>query len=79
MEQVQSRKCYETAVKHGKKVVVMEPVKGGTLAKLPKKAEDVLKALHPDWSAASWADPVCRKPGECDGRTERYVHTGADG
>lgn len=52
---VQSRKCYETAVKHGKKVVVMEPVKGGTLAKLPKKAEDVLKALHPDWSAASWA------------------------
>ena len=54
-EKVQSRKCYETAVKHGKKVVVMEPVKGGTLAKLPKKAEDVLKALHPDWSAASWA------------------------
>ena len=52
---VQSRKCYETAVKHGKKVVVMEPVKGGTLAKLPRKAEDVLKALHPDWSAASWA------------------------
>lgn len=52
---VQSRKCYETAVKHGKQVVVMEPVKGGTLAKLPKKAEDVLKALHPDWSAASWA------------------------
>ena len=52
---VQSRKCYETAVKHGKKVVVMEPVKGGTLAKLPKKSEDVLKALHPDWSAASWA------------------------
>lgn len=52
---VQSRKCYETAVKHGKKAVVMEPVKGGTLAKLPKKAEDVLKALHPDWSAASWA------------------------
>lgn len=52
---VQSRKCYETAVKYGKKVVVMEPVKGGTLAKLPKKAEDVLKALHPDWSAASWA------------------------
>ena len=54
-EKVQSRKCYETAVKHGKKVVVMEPVKGGTLATLPKKAEDVLKALHPDWSAASWA------------------------
>ena len=52
---VQSRKCYETAVKHGKKVVVMEPVKGGTLANLPAKAKEVLHALHPDWSDASWA------------------------
>ncbi|MCD8396293.1 MAG: aldo/keto reductase [Lachnospiraceae bacterium] len=52
---VQSRKCYETAVKHGKKVVVMEPVKGGTLAKLPEKAEKLLRAVHPDWSNASWA------------------------
>ncbi len=34
----QSRRCYETAVKHGKKVLVMEPVKGGTLANLPEKA-----------------------------------------
>ena len=52
---VQSRKCYETAVKHGKKVVVMEPVKGGTLANLPAKAKKVLHGLHPDWSDASWA------------------------
>jgi len=52
---VQSRKCYETAVKHGKKVVVMEPVKGGTLAKLPPEAEKLLGAIHPDWSNASWA------------------------
>ena len=52
---VQSRKCYETAVKHGKKVVVMEPVKGGTLANLPAKAKAVLHGLHPDWSDASWA------------------------
>ena len=34
-EGVQSRKCYEVATKHGKPVIVMEPVKGGTLAKLP--------------------------------------------
>ena len=27
-EGVQSRKCYETAVKHGKPVIVMEPVQG---------------------------------------------------
>ena len=52
---VQSRKCYETAVKHGKKVVVMEPVKGGTLANLPAEAKEVLHGLHPDWSDASWA------------------------
>ncbi len=52
---VQSHKCYDIAVKHGKKVVVMEPVKGGTLAKLPEKAERLLRGVHPDWSNASWA------------------------
>ena len=52
---IQSRKCYETAVKHGKRVFVMEPVKGGTLAKLPQKVESAMKAMHPDWSIASWA------------------------
>lgn len=54
-ERIQSRKCYETAVRHGKKVVVMEPVKGGRLAKLPPEAEKLLRDLHPDWSPASWA------------------------
>ena len=52
---VQSRRCYETAVKHGKKVVVMEPVKGGTLANLPEKAREILHQMHPTWSDASWA------------------------
>ena len=41
---VQSQKCYETAVKHGKKIIVMEPVKGGSLVNLPPKAADVLKS-----------------------------------
>lgn len=54
-ERIQSRKCYETVVRHGKKVVVMEPVKGGRLAKLPEEAEKLLRAVHPDWSPASWA------------------------
>ena len=54
-ERIQSRKCYETAVRHGKKVVVMEPVKGGRLAKLPAEAEKLLRDIHPDWSPASWA------------------------
>lgn len=35
---IQSRLCYEVCKKHGKQVIVMEPVKGGVLAKLPDKA-----------------------------------------
>lgn len=52
---VHSRGCYEVARAHGVPVFVMEPVKGGTLAKLPREAEDVLRALDPDRSMASWA------------------------
>lgn len=51
---IEGRKCYETVVKHGKNVVVMEPVKGGTLSKLPQKAEKLFKAHSPD-SPARWA------------------------
>ncbi len=52
---VQARKCYETAVRHGKPVIVMEPVKGGALANVPEKAEDLMKAREPEMSPASWA------------------------
>ena len=34
----QSGRCYEVAVRHGKQVIVMEPVKGGILANLPSPA-----------------------------------------
>jgi predicted aldo/keto reductase-like oxidoreductase len=37
----------------------MEAVKGGGLAKLPEEAEAVLKAVHSDWSIASWAVRFC--------------------
>lgn len=54
-ESIQSRKCYEVARKHGKPVIVMEPIKGGTLMKLPAQAEKIFKEYAPDASLASWA------------------------
>ena len=54
-EGIQSHKCYDVCVKHGKKVIVMEPVKGGTLADPQQNVKDLLASVHPDWSPASWA------------------------
>lgn len=54
-EKVQSRRCYETARRHGKDVIIMEPVKGGSLAHVPADAEARLKALEPEMSVPSWA------------------------
>ena len=51
---VESRKVYETAAKHGKPVIVMEPVKGGSLVNLPEDAQRVLYDLH-GGSNASYA------------------------
>ena len=51
---VQSKACYDVAVKHGKKVIVMEPVKGGTLVNLPVKAAALFDELN-GGSYASYA------------------------
>lgn len=51
---VQSRKCYEVCVKHGKPVIVMEPVKGGNLVNLPEDAKQILDDLG-GGSTASYA------------------------
>ena len=40
---IQSRACLEVCRRHGKPVIVMEPVKGGTLAALPKAAQELLE------------------------------------
>lgn len=52
---IQSRKNYEIARKHHKPIVVMEPVKGGTLAAFPEDIEKIYKDYAPEKSIASWA------------------------
>lgn len=52
---IQSRKCYEVARKRGKRIIVMEPVKGGTLVNLPEEAATLLEEADPKVSLASWA------------------------
>ena len=47
---VESRKCYEVCRKHGKPVVIMEPVRGGSLVNLPQEALEMM-----DGSPASYA------------------------
>ena len=54
-EWIQSRACYEMATKHNKPVIVMEPVKGGTLARVPEEAEKLFKDHDPNMSIPSWA------------------------
>ncbi len=52
---VRSREVYEVARKHGKSIVVMEPVKGGKLADPPKEVKEIFDAVNPNVSYASWA------------------------
>ena len=52
---IQSGACYEVACRHGKPVIAMEPVKGGSLANLPVEARDELKKSGAHGSPASYA------------------------
>jgi predicted aldo/keto reductase-like oxidoreductase len=52
---VQARKCYDVCRKHGKPIMVMEPVKGGSLVNLPAKALE----LFTDYSPAGYAIRYC--------------------
>ncbi len=51
---VQAGRCYEVCQQFGKPVIVMEPVRGGSLARLPEEAQRILADLH-GASAASYA------------------------
>ena len=59
---VQSRLCYEVAVKHQKPVIVMEPIKGGSLVNIPEEAASLLREKRPDLSIASWAVRFAASP-----------------
>ena len=52
---VTSRENYEVARRHGKSIVIMEPVKGGALANPPQEVQKVFREANPQASFASWA------------------------
>lgn len=54
-EIIQSRACWEICRKHGKPIIVMEPVKGGTLAQIPAEAEILLHNEAPAHRALRFA------------------------
>jgi len=54
-EIIQSGACYDVCRKHGKPIIVMEPVKGGTLAKLPEQAAALLDGESPARRAIRFA------------------------
>ena len=54
-EKVKAREMYDVVVKHDLPVVVMEPVRGGSLASLPEEPAGILKKADPNASIASWA------------------------
>ncbi len=51
---VEAKNCYDVIRKHGKKVVIMEALKGGGMTALPEAAEKILKSAAPEKSLASW-------------------------
>ena len=53
---VESRKCYEVCRKHDKPILVMEPVKGGSLVNLPDEA----KAVYDELDGGSYASYAIR-------------------
>ena len=46
---------YRILEERGIPIVVMEPCRGGRLARLNESAEQLLHEAHPDWSVAGWA------------------------
>jgi len=58
-ESVQARKCWESARRHGIGVIIMEPIRGGSLASMAPDIEKLFLNKNPDVSVASWALRWC--------------------
>jgi len=52
---IESGTCYDLCEKYNRKVMVMEPLKGGSLARVPESVEKMFRDYDPDSSPASWA------------------------
>lgn len=52
---VNAKGCYDVIRKHGRKVIVMEPVKGGTLAEVPEVVRERLEKMNPKLDPAGMA------------------------
>ncbi len=55
---VEGRKCYEICRKHNKPIIIMEPVKGGSLVNLPQEADKILRSFN-SYSNAGFALRYC--------------------
>lgn len=51
----QARESYKIALEYDLEILIMEPLKGGTLINITDKAIDLLKEYNPNDSIASWA------------------------
>lgn len=56
---LEAKEMYELLESKNIPAIVMEPVRGGSLATLNKKTCEILKAKNPDLSIASWAIRYC--------------------
>lgn len=54
-EVMDAKRLYELTVEKGVQCIIMEPVKGGTLAALCPEAVEILQKAQPERSVASWA------------------------
>lgn len=56
---VEARKCYEVCERHGIPVIVMEPVRGGSLVNLPAAVLEIIEALPGNVTPAALALRWC--------------------